>query len=191
MNGTQYNLADWAKRYGQEDHKLLELCHTLPDGCWIAGGAVRDFIQGNPIRKDVDYFFRDEKAFQVLMGAIPNGDKNHQKHVTSWVDENGLKHQAIRLQWYLGPLGVIDTFDFTICQCVTDGLTLWVGPYTLYDIARKRLQVHRITYANASLRRAWKYMSYGFTACDGTITSMLDEIAAKPETRTTEVMYVD
>ena len=63
---------------------------------------------------------------------------------------------------------VQDRFDYTICQFAVDtnGM-LWCGDHSLWDLARKRLAVHRITFPVSSLRRLLKYTSKGFYACSG------------------------
>jgi hypothetical protein len=183
-----FDLQEFAERYGQTEHPLLRLTEALIPGSWIAGGAVRDFIQGSPIRKDVDYFFDGDATYRKFLLEHYDRDLNEFKHHTSWLDDDDLKHQAIKVRWYTSPLEVIDSFDFTLCMAATDGKNLWLGPYTLFDIARKRLAVNKVTYAVATMRRCFKYMSYGFTACDGTLATLLTLSKDAPFS---EVLYVD
>jgi len=71
-----------------------------------------------------------------------------------------------------------------------DGTTLTVGDFTLWDLGRKRLAVHRITFPVSSMRRVLKYTRQGFYACNGALNSLLRATADNPELRT-DIAYVD
>lgn len=182
-----YKLQDFCTRYGLLEHDTYLLSQHLPSGVWIAGGAVRDMISGIPIRSDVDYFFNSKDK---LLDYLPESAKEVNTNYV-WFDDTDLKHQAIGIDYYPDARALLETFDFTICMAAVDKNNLYVGQYTLHDIARKRLQVNKITYGAASVRRCFKYMQYGFTACHGCLTELLKQVSDNPSTLTTEVKYVD
>lgn len=196
LNIIQTPLIEWAKRYGVEDHELLQHADLLESDQIIAGGAVRDFLQRKPIRSDIDLFRVERK------GQLGQDDK-------SWIEEtikqfNGTdefttrnftgftvgerKFQIITLADYYSVEEVFDSFDFTICQCAVSASTLYVTLDSLYAIGQNRLAVHKITHGIASMRRLLKYASYGFKPCDGTLRDLIN----MPEpAKASEVTYVD
>lgn len=160
-------------------------------GVWLAGGALRRTVIGQPLDSDLDVFFKNATAFKDLryyyeqvVGLEP---KDKQNNVTFNV--NGYKVQLIHNRYWETPEQVIDDFDFTNCQLITDLDSVWVGDYTMYDIARMRLRIHKIVNPITSTRRLIKYCKQGFYACDGTLTEMF-EVVRKLDTLPVP-MYVD
>lgn len=60
-----------------------------------------------------------------------------------------------------------------------------------WDLGRKRLAAHKLSYATASMRRLIKYTRQGFTACAGCMADMLEQVVASPEIIRRETEYVD
>jgi hypothetical protein len=102
-----------------------------------------------------------------------------------------VKVQGIHLQYYANIEAVLDSFDFTITQLGYDGQNLVVGDHTLWDLARRRLALHRLTHGVSTVRRLLKYSSQGFTACAGCITQILNAVAQNPQTIQSNVLYLD
>ncbi|MNV76271.1 hypothetical protein D3C71_1696100 [compost metagenome] len=86
---------------------------------------------------------------------------------------------------------LLDSFDFTITQLAYDGTDLIFGKYTLWDLTRKRLALHKLTYGVATTRRLIKYTNQGFTACAGVLQSILEAVVANPDVIQSDVKYVD
>ncbi len=182
----KYDLHGFCARYGLQNTQTYKIiCKGLKPGVWVAGGALRDMIEGKDIRSDIDYFATSEAA---LKSQIPPNNNSKQNAHNISVVLDGLKHQFITINYYENAKKLLDSFDFTICQLATDGNFLYCGDYTLFDIARHRLQVHKITYAVASMRRLIKYCSYSYRACDGCLLALLN---ASEESKNSNVFYVD
>ena len=92
--------------------------------------------------------------------------------------------QCIRFAFYADADAVINSFDFTICQFAFDGATLTHGEYALWDLGRKRLAVHQITFPVSSMRRVLKYATQGFKACNGCLAALLRATADNPSLNT-------
>jgi hypothetical protein len=86
---------------------------------------------------------------------------------------------------------VIDSFDFTICQFAFDGASIYMGDWSLYDLARKRLVPHRVTYGVSTIRRIIKYCNQGYTVCSGGLAQILGEVAKNPAIINAETQYID
>lgn len=198
-----YELDQFCTRYGLDWAKLQTALNGLPplstEGPWLAGGALRRLLLGeDPLASDLDFFFRDAgqaREFQEQLRKSPGVEKVAGGEFAVTYSKpharRSLKVQAITLRNYSSAADVCDSFDFTICQFATDGTTLTVGDYSLWDLARKRLTVHRISYASSSVRRLLKYASQGFTVCQGAAADLLKQVAADPTVIHSEVEYVD
>lgn len=192
----RYNLIDFSTRYDLSDHAMFEVAAAFSTAkdCWIAGGAVRSMVAGLPLTSDVDFFFKSEAAYLAFVRDF-GGDNvtksNFHSTFTRRIGEKDYLIQAVCIRYFDSAEDVIDSFDYTICQFALDGNDIVVGPYSLWDLARKRLVVHKVTYGAASVRRMLKYAKQGFTACQGCITALLADIAANPELIRSDVAYVD
>ena len=204
-------------RYGRQEFEETEFYKALDrlpaisaDGPWVAGGSVRRLISRLPQDSDFDFFFRDQAQFDAFAGDM-------KKRGASISNENDfnitftlpavkakpiddgvfspagpeLKVQAIRMAFHDSLSAVLDSFDFSLCQCGYDGSNLLFGDWALFDIASKRLVPGRIRYGTSSLRRIIKYTRQGFSICSGGLAHMLEQIAADPSIIQAEVEYVD
>lgn len=194
----RYNLDEFSARYGLQDHSLHKIIdHFGGSGGnkWIAGGAVRAFCQGKSISTDIDFFFADADSFHEFVSEYGTDDGRFEtKHQTTFhreIDGTRYKIQTIRISYYKSLQECLDTFDFTICQLGIDGDDLVVGPYTMWDLGRNRLVLHKLTYGVATVRRLLKYGAQGFTVCSGCINSILAEVAARPDLVRSDIAYVD
>ncbi len=203
MNFQSYDLqaaiertagADW------HDHDLNHLIDSLPplnlSGPWLAGGALRRSVMGQPLESDADIFFKDQLQLDAFIAAFGKEPSRKRDGLTEFDHVYGERGQKIKVQcvhhdFYDCKEDVIDSFDFTLCQLITDGRLLTAGEYTLWDIGRKRLAVHEITYPVASMRRILKYTRQGFTACNGFMAEFLTEVSKQPSRIDSVTAYID
>lgn len=200
---NKYNLREFLQRFidAPDECQLFKLLAFLPapakDGPWIAGGALRRTLQQRPLDSDVDYFFLDvgqKDAFQSALldkGGWIISEKEHAITYGIKADNATVIVQAIIMAYYQNLEAVLDSFDFTITQFGYDGADLVCGPFSLWDLARKRLALHRLTYGVSTVRRLIKYTRQDFTACAGVLASILEETVAHPEVINRQVQYVD
>lgn len=179
---------------------LRELPSLSKDGPWIAGGALRRTLQGKEPDSDFDFFFHDAdqlEAFRLKLesrGMDKVRETVHHVHYRGRLGDSGIDRdiQCIRFAFYNSASAVIDSFDYTICMLAFDGDKLTLGEFTLWDLGRRRLAIHRITYPVATMRRMLKYASQGFTACKGCLATILTETASRAELlQQLEIEYVD
>lgn len=189
----------FCERSGCDKEELFRVVNALPPGAWIAGGAVRRTLIKQPLDSDFDFFFRDEAAMQAWESLLPPTLKliretEHHKHWRGPVGDSALPVdiQAIRFRWYESAEAVIDSFDYTITQFCIDSGALVTTPEAIWDLGRKRLAIHRVTYPVATMRRMLKYTKQGFTACAGCMATLLRETAQSPEALAfLDIKYVD
>lgn len=200
---SRYNFKTFLSRFidDPDDCDLFKyLAHLpviAPGGPWVAGGAVRRTLQKTDLSSDIDFFFKDETQLAAFdesiidLGAIMSSDNDHARTYRLTVAGDDLVVQAITMSYYETLEACLDSFDFTITQCGYDGTDLVVGEFTLWDLARKRLALHKLTYGVSTMRRIIKYTRQGFTACGGALASILEQTIADPQTVHREVEYVD
>lgn len=213
----RFALTTFWDRYGRSEYDATEFAKALkrlpavsPSGPWVAGGSVRRLISRLEQDSDYDFFFRDQAQLDTFAedmkkrGAIVDNDNDFNitftlpKQKAQPVDEDKfegggpeLKVQAIRIAFFESLDAVIDSFDFSICQCGYDGNDMVFGQWALWDIANKRLVPGRLTYAASSMRRMIKYARQGFTICGGGLSNMLEQIVENPAIINSEVVYID
>ena len=185
-----------------EETTLSKVLSALPslstDGPWLAGGSLRRTLLRQEPDSDFDFFFHDADQLAAFtakldeLGMEKLRETEHHIHYRGRVGDSALPIdvQCIRFAFYASADAVIDSFDFTICQFAFDGMNLTAGPYSLWDLGRKRLAVHRVTFPVSSMRRVLKYASQGFKACNGCLATLLRATADNPALNT-EIAYVD
>lgn len=202
-----FALEDFLARSTEKPFSETELSGVLSglpalsaSGPWMAGGALRRTLLGEMPDSDFDFFFRDEAQLTAFAADLEGRGFTKVKETPHHLQYRGAAGpsslprdiQLIRFKFYRAASEVIDSFDYTICQFAFDGTTLTVGDYSLWDLGRKRLAVHKITYPVASMRRLIKYQKQGFWACGGCLATILRETATKPELQTQlDIQYVD
>lgn len=217
MNTQRFTLDDFWSRYGRQEYAETDFAMALdrlpdisPDGPWIAGGSVRRLVSKQPQDSDFDFFFKDEAQFDAFREAMKErgatvgseSDFNITFHLPAASAKPigddvfskpgpAIKVQAIRIAFHETLDAVLDSFDFSICQCGFDGTDLAFGQWALWDIARKRLVPGKIRYGASSLRRVIKYTRQGFTICGGGLANMLEQVVADPSIIQADVEYVD
>lgn len=200
-----YSFADFLARSTDRefaDTTLAKVLAGLPElttsGPWIAGGAIRRTALGQEPDSDFDFFFRDADRLALWATELEQRgftlfrETEHHKHYRGYIPGDPMMRdvQLIRFAFYGSAEEVINSFDFTICQLAFDGTSLTVGDHTLWDLGRKRLAVHRITFPVSSMRRLLKYTRQGFYACNGALNALLRASVENPELRT-DIAYVD
>lgn len=205
----RYLASDWLSRSSDKAFEELtfakvvkglpEAVQPQPAGPWLCGGAVRAFIEGRDPDSDYDFFFATSEAFVVAADAMRHAGwsaKRETAHNVTFVgrvegSSLDIIVQLIKTDFYPNIEAVLDSFDFTICQFGYDGADIVMGPYSAWDLSRKRIAVHRITYAASSVRRLLKYAAKGFTVCQGAATTLLRAVASDPSVIRSDVQYVD
>lgn len=172
------------KAKGIWNSRLDKIIPYIPKGAWIAGGFLRALVANeDDSGGDIDFFFHTEEAFNQMLDLIkyPTAKPGAEKAFGYYalpeyeaieklriVDCESListrpNIQLVRLYWFDSPEHVIDSFDFTVCQFITDGETLWFNPQSFDDIATKTIREHRPTNdAIATLNRILKYQRKGY-----------------------------
>jgi hypothetical protein len=199
----KYNFKDFLSRFTNDvdDLEIFKVLDNLPafitNDMWLAGGAIRRTLLGKELESDFDLFFRSEDTLnryaKLLLdkGAKKTSETQHQLTYCIDIDSKPRLIQLIKIGYYLSPTEVIDSFDFTITQFALNGTDLYCGKYSLWDLARKRLALHKLTFGVATMRRMIKYTKQDFTACAGVMQSILEAVINDPSVVKSDVQYID
>ena len=199
MTHLRFNLQEFCERSGCSTDELNRIMKAVKGDAWCAGGAIRRTLINSALDSDFDFFFRSADHLKAWEDSLPKTlrlvrETDHHKHWRGTVEgsELPIDIQAIKFKFYETAESVIDSFDYTITMFCLDGEDLVTTPYALWDLGRKKLAVHKITYPVATMRRLLKYTRQGFTACGGCLASLLKETAASPEAMgQLDIEYVD
>lgn len=141
---------------------------NLEHGPWIAGGAPLRWCRGESIglHHDIDVWFKDLEQFSAAVlrlrdyGDVVCESPNAQTFRYYHPDSGTCTIQLIKVNFFASAQEVIDHFDFSVCQLVTDGKVMLYGKHTREDIESKRLRVVKVRADCA--KRIVKYLSYGY-----------------------------
>ena len=154
-------------------------------------------VENNAKESDYDLFIRKGPANAIMDELIRQGfqlkreTENHREYFFMG-DEKDTRIQLMHNWTFHTPEQLLNFFDFTLCQCALSGDQLYFGDYTLFDIAKRRIAISRITFHHSSLRRMFKYGNQGYYACAGTLQTFINSVLDNPsEARNGDFKYVD
>jgi hypothetical protein len=148
---------------------------------WVAGGIVRDYFMGVPLRTDYDLFFPDEKTFNSVKTFFIDNNA-----MIKWESVNGMKvvykgktFDLIK-HYFSTPEATIAAFDFTVSMFAVDCKKVYVGESTFIDLAKRQLMLNNIPYPASTLSRAFRYYKKGFSMCAGEMKKLVEAIQGMP-----------
>lgn len=186
-----------------ENRMFDSLIEGLPEGCYIAGGFMVNLLLQEKNAKDIDIFCNSAKAFAEVCNmlldasntAITEDDKlwawkgykcttdleafekgTETFRFIKFEHEKRPAIQILKLFWYKDVPSLIDTFDFTATQVGCDKEHIYLNPLTQFDLAKKRLVLHRMQFPASTMRRMIKYSAKGFYVCPGSLINITKEI---------------
>jgi hypothetical protein len=153
-------------KFGKYLANLLKL--NMITGPWLAGGMLQKLYHGqSPSRSDWDIWFNNhiqfENAKQILgkYCKYPHITKNSITYSIKFEDVE-YKVQLINTQFFKTAKDVIDQFDFSVCQMITDNRTMLLGEHTAKDLKSKTLRLVS-PLKDGVISRLTKYIVYGYT----------------------------
>lgn len=153
----------------------------LVNGPWIAGGAVIQWIRGEPVRShDVDVFFKNQQQYQTLEKffqeatvsayGYPNGAVDRYDDCNLLFSSNNAKTfkyqhwkiQLIKTKFFDSVDELLDYFDITACKVASDGENWYTShPNTLQHINDYILDMDEIR-PETAIKRLFKYWTYNY-----------------------------
>lgn len=176
--------------------QILKKFKLSPEGPWLAGGAIRRTLSGQPLDSDFDLFFKNEEQMRATMASFECDPVSKSGTQATYLIPGLKPHehltvQCVHFQFYNTVEELLDSFDFTVTQFATDGVQLYCGEHALWDLARRRLAVNKVTFGTATVRRLIKYTKQGFYACSGALADILEQVVQDPSVIKRETHYID
>lgn len=145
--------------------------YFLPEGAFIAGGALTSVFTGQPIN-DVDLYFKSRAAFdEAIAAAYDEGLWCVARSARAVTFAQGSSIvQLMHFDWFETASAVFDAFDFTACMAAYD---IDAREFVFHDdflkhAAQRFLRFHAGTrFPFASLLRVLKYQQRGYTIGKG------------------------
>jgi hypothetical protein len=179
INGTNGKIVD-TKTFHENDKPIMTMLNIEKYGAIVAGGAARCWYTGQPVNgNDIDIWFPTVAKHHEMASSM-----NQNKHfILEHMSANAVTYKSLTPELYKtvqlittpfpSPQKLLESFDITVCQCATDGNQWWVGKRFIEDLNSKRLRFERFT--KNSVRRFFKYYSYGFEPDDETIDALMSD----------------
>lgn len=145
--------------------------------CWIAGGSVRDYFMGVPVKTDIDLFFPNQEEYD----KTSNFFKEKEAEI-KWESDNGMKvvyknktFDLVKL-FFKDPQDTINNFDFTVSMFAVDKDNIYIGETSFIDLSKRQLMINKITYPASTTSRMVRYLKKGFNICNGELYKIIKSI---------------
>lgn len=170
-------------KFGSRLAEYLNL--NMEQGPWLAGGAVRKIYLGQNIgHSDWDVWFRSAEQFDRAsklvqeLGADVAYSSGNATTFKYELENETHNIQLIRRRFFDSAEQVINQFDFTICQLITDGNTIKIGQQTALDLDRKLIRSVSTQLQPYIISRLVKYMVYGYYPCRSLVETIKSQALA-------------
>lgn len=148
--------------------------------CWVAGGSVRDYFMGVPVKTDIDLFFPDLVNYNKAAKYFKDNDAE-----IKWESENGMKvlykkktFDLVKI-FFKNPKETINNFDFTVAMFAVDKDNVYYDDMSFVDLSKRQLMINKITYPESTASRMNRYIRKGFYICNGELYKIIQSIGKK------------
>jgi len=178
---------------GVLDRSILSL---LRNGVVLAGGALRALVDPSEEIMDYDLFVLDQGVISKLKADLedigyklcfecPKGQ------LYTYKNSEGTKVQIINKRAYKDCEDLIASFDITACCAAYDGNTFYTHDRFVFDNLNKIINLNRVEYPNATLRRIVKYSNKGFKLSNAACTTFTTTVNGMILTEDNSEFYID
>lgn len=181
-------------------YKLLKF-----DKVVLAGGALRSLIDLKEKVADYDVYFLGEKEDVFSKDGIREKVswylqqlgfekifecKNEQLRTFRW-DKTKIQLITLKDCVYESPEDIIDSFDINACRFALYKDVLYLSKYSINDVIKKKVSLHKITYPVSTMRRIFKYKNKGYNVFEATKSFVLTVNASSYEQEQLDLEYLD
>lgn len=175
------------------DSSILSL---LRGGVVLAGGALRALVDTSEEIMDYDLFVLDQGVIPKLKADLedigyklvfecPKGQ------LYTYKNSEGTKVQIINKRPYRDCEDLIASFDITACCAAYDGNTFYTHDRFVFDNLNKLINLNKVEYPNATLRRIVKYSNKGFKLSNAACTTFTTTVNSMILTEDNSEFYID
>lgn len=162
-------------------HVVSVIAPDLVNGPWIAGGAPLAWYRGNSVDdNDIDVFCASMEQMREVASRLNNSavlferyDSKYAKTYDVRIDKQEWMVQLIKCHYFNSAQEIINAFDISVCEIVTDGNKFVLGEHTAYDIKNNLLRF-KDNLREDAIKRYAKYYAYGYNPVPGTFEKIVN-----------------
>ena len=176
------------------DEEILEV---VKNGVVLAGGALRSLVDYTDTICDYDLFFLDKTRVQSVRDYFLSKDYNlifecpKGELFTYYSADTEIKVQIILKREYKDCYDLINSFDVRACCAAYDGNQFYTNEGFVFDNLNKLININKIEYPVATLRRIAKYSAKGFTLTSQASQYFVETVNQFELTEDNTALYID
>ena len=190
FDNSTFNLEE---RLDVLDGDVLSL---LGGGVVLAGGALRALVDPSEEISDYDLFVLDQGIIPKLKSSLEHLEYTlcfecPKGQLYTYKNLEGTKVQIINKRAYKDCEDLIASFDITACCAAYDGNTFYTNDRFVFDNLNKTINLNKVEYPNATLRRIVKYSNKGFKLSSAACTTFTTTVNGMILTEDNIEFYID
>lgn len=182
----------------EEDLDVLDggILSLLGGGVVLAGGALRALVDPSEEISDYDLFVLDQGIIPKLKSSLEHLEYNlcfecPKGQLYTYKNLEGTKVQIINKRAYKDCEDLIASFDITACCAAYDGEVFYTNERFVFDNLNKLINLNKVEYPNATLRRIVKYSNKGFKLSNAAVTTFTSTVNSMILTEDNTEFYID
>lgn len=173
-----------------------DVLSLLGDGVVLAGGALRALVDASEEISDYDLFVLDQGIIPKLKSSLEHLEYNlcfecPKGQLYTYKNLEGTKVQIINKRAYKDCEDLISSFDITACCAAYDGEVFYTNERFVFDNLNKLINLNKVEYPNATLRRIVKYSNKGFKLSNAAVTTFTSTVNGMILTEDNTEFYID
>lgn len=167
------------------------------DGPWVAGGAVRRAVLGEPLGDDVDFFFQCEQQFDDFLAELmtredrPSVREDRRNAIKLWIPQgsSGFTAELIRGSYFANVDALFRDFDFTCCQFAVNQHYLYCGELAMLDAGQRLLRVNNRQKMATSYAHMIRYLKDGWKLREELVDIFVHDLTTIPNIKLVAADY--
>jgi hypothetical protein len=159
---------------------------------WIAGGAVRNVLEGhNRPQKDIDFYgSTQENLDRLQLNLYKLGWQQHyeSQYARTFTHERETYKVQVIHTTYPDVKSCLEGIDYTVAQCAFTDEYFHFGPWTLEDHSHKALRLNMLQHHSNLIARLVKYVEYGYLPDQSTL-DQITKALQRPSVRYKKYPY--
>lgn len=174
-----------------------EIIGALGQGVVLAGGSLRFLVDPDDYPNDYDLFFTDISKVEATKEYFVSKGYDlifqcHKNELSTYFNkESKTKVQLIQKREYKDCLDLINSFDITACCCAYDGKQFYQNDRFVFDNLHKLINLNKVEYPVATMKRISKYSSYGFKLTSNAARFFVENVNTMQLTDENLALYID
>jgi hypothetical protein len=161
----------------------------LSNSAWLAGGALRGIVDKTDNINDFDVFFKNKTSYDLavsrlekhkLFNLVFSCQNNKLKTYSGIVSDDDKNHyvkiQLITPQFYENIEEVLNSFNINAGRLIMDNKYVYTYRSVLRDIKYKEINLHNVTFPNATFKRMIKYQFKNYKITNQSIDFFVDKV---------------